>query len=138
MVQIWSQWETHFVLFIDYLPHQGLDQNMNLHNYKISAFDENSVEIMFTLPLFSQTIFMQTNVLASVRKKRDASLTLEQQLKVEREMECVSWMDGSAAYWKYEYEVPAYCYSKILFENLLKLLCLYFNLRIGFKFWSWL
>ena len=33
-------------------------------------------------------------------------------LRTERVMTCEPWMNNTAAYWKYEYEVPAYCYSK--------------------------
>ena len=35
-------------------------------------------------------------------------------LSTERVMTCSPWMGDTAAYWKYEYEVPASCYSKLI------------------------
>ena len=53
------------------------------------------------------------------KKKRDADITVETRQKrevvntiKERKFECVSWHNGEAAYWKYDFVVPSKCYSK--------------------------
>ena len=43
----------------------------------------------------------------SGRRKRQALDT-----SVQREVECVNWLEDTAAYWKYDLEIPASCYSK--------------------------
>jgi hypothetical protein len=30
---------------------------------------------------------------------------------------CEPWMDGESAYWKYDFEIPQYCWSKYLLYN---------------------
>ena len=53
------------------------------------------------------------------KKKRDADITTVETRKKrevvntikERKFECVSWHNGEAAYWKYDFVVPSKCYS---------------------------
>ena len=48
-------------------------------------------------------------------KKKCKSIYLEK----ERVVECMSWQDGRAAYWKPEYHIPQHCWSKeIKSENI--------------------
>ena len=59
---------------------------------------------------------------------------LEQQLLREREMSCVSWQGGEAAYWKYDYEVPHVCKSKIFWsESLMNISFLFKQLKFSYS-----
>ena len=49
----------------------------------------------------------EEDIITFKRHKRTAT-----DLAIVRKIECVSWLDGSAAYWKYDYEIPSKCYSK--------------------------
>ena len=42
------------------------------------------------------------------RRRRDTEVDTSK----ERRLECVSWLGGTAAYWRYQYQVPSRCHSK--------------------------
>ena len=42
------------------------------------------------------------------RRRRDTELDTSK----ERRVECVSWLGGTGAYWRYDYQVPSKCHSK--------------------------
>ena len=66
----------------------------------------------------NQTIKQQTqttNVPVHSRAKR--SLDTSTDPMYSRTIKCESLFGGSAAYWKYDYEVPQYCFSKILLDR---------------------
>ena len=61
---------------------------------------------------------MSSTVIATTKTTTTTTTTTTTEvydpLNKERKVECKGWQSDTAAYWKPEYKVPAYCYSKYL------------------------
>ena len=53
-----------------------------------------------------------TGDISTDRTEERAKRSTEVDLTKERKVECVSWLGGLGAYWKYDHEVPSRCHSK--------------------------
>ena len=77
----------------------------------------SKTEVTTTSKATTTTTTTRTTTTTTTITTTTATTTTESPTVTRRFFECVDLHNGAAAYWKYEYEVPASCYSK--FFNLI-------------------